>query len=710
MLLIARFLLLVSLAVTASCQNQFALHFAHGGNFIVAEPELPGPDQGLTVACWFRSAERLLKPVSLVAIQSEQKKDEDRGLFTLALSGSSLRFTLHNAEGQTLSFAGLGKWCDNRWHRAVATWEGSTISIYVDGRQLIQEVADGFAPLATTEHVLTVGPLAMRKARKRLRFDGCIGGVQMWARGLSAAEVIAEDLPAGCIASYPLLAQEPVDELQNEMGGDAVGDLTDELVSSGWLRTRLWTDHEAAGADVLDVYSYDLAEVVNRSGRHVLVSDAKLKRVGVLWQDLQAGAIAVTWIDQELLSHETYELSSEAGMRLAGGTSDDAGSIYYLTVQDAPGNRAADFEVAAVMHKAKPDGSGAIQRALDVSKSGVNIYDFSSGVLRSASLRYSRGIIGAVLPRRMHMSGDGLRHQGAIALTFSAKDLKLTKNHGQTSGHSMANLLTVNKKGDFLALDLGDNYPRGVHLHEFDKSKRTSRLVFTFKTRHATSAKNGYPVYEEISGGGRTFYKWSNDNAVYTELGGIVENKRSYTIVFSTDQGRDGRVLDNSRAFGGCDDPRNLALVHVVKDFGRARGGSEISDALMASLPRKPIAETGGYFDFSGRWHKQRVVGVTWLTNYEAGEGAHAPQLIPREDGNILILWEKSGGAASMRAMVIEPDGTVAQGEFALPFRTKLNRQDRALAIGGRTYFLATDPGIERRPADTSVRLYFLRN
>ena len=130
----------------------------------------------------------------------------------------------------------------------------------------------------------------------------------------------------------------------------------------------------------------------------------------------------------------------------------------------------------------------------------------------------------------------------------------------------------------------------------------------------------------------------------------------------------------------------------------------------MASLPRKPVAETGGYFDFSGRWHKQRVVGVTWLTNYEAGEGAHAPQLIPREDGNILILWEKSGGAASMRAMVIEPDGSLVQGEFALPFRTKLNRQDRVLAIDGRTYFLATDPGIERRPADTSVRLYFLRN
>jgi hypothetical protein len=130
----------------------------------------------------------------------------------------------------------------------------------------------------------------------------------------------------------------------------------------------------------------------------------------------------------------------------------------------------------------------------------------------------------------------------------------------------------------------------------------------------------------------------------------------------------------------------------------------------MASLPRKPVVETGGYFDFSGRWHKQRVVGVTWLTKYAAGEGAHAPLLVARDDGNILVLWEKTGGDASLRAMLIEPDGSVVQEEFALPFSTKLNRQDRVLTMGARTYLLASDGGGDRRRGDEQSRLYFLRN
>jgi len=144
--------------------------------------------------------------------------------------------------------------------------------------------------------------------------------------------------------------------------------------------------------------------------------------------------------------------------------------------------------------------------------------------------------------------------------------------------------------------------------------------------------------------------------------------------------------------------------VRVVKDFGRARGGSEISNALMASLPRKAKAETGGYFDFSGRWHKQRVVGVTWLTNYKTGEAAHAPQLLQRANGNVLIVWEKTGDEAGLRAMEIKSDGKVITEEFLLPVLTKLNRQDRVLKIGKHTYILAGDRG------GSEPRLFFVKD
>jgi len=69
----------------------------------------------------------------------------------------------------------------------------------------------------------------------------------------------------------------------------------------------------------------------------------------------------------------------------------------------------------------------------------------------------------------------------------------------------------------------GDNFPRGVNLHRFPIdgvwSGKPSRVVYNFKTRHGdkptSPAGKSYPYYGDISGGGKNFYKWSNDNDVY---------------------------------------------------------------------------------------------------------------------------------------------------------------------------------------------------
>ena len=48
------------------------------------------------------------------------------------------------------------------------------------------------------------------------------------------------------------------------------------------------------------------------------------------------------------------------------------------------------------------------------------------------------------------------------------------------------------------------------------------------------------------SGNGKTFYKWSNDNGTYTELGGVVEGRASYSVFFSTDRSPEGGVAPSS--------------------------------------------------------------------------------------------------------------------------------------------------------------------
>jgi hypothetical protein len=304
----------------------------------------------------------------------------------------------------------------------------------------------------------------------------------------------------------------------------------------------------------------------------------------------------------------------------------------------------------------------------------------------------------------MYKSGDGLNHQGAIAVVFSARDPAMFKNFGQITGHSFGNLVTVNSRGEFLGIDLGDCYPRGIHLHKFTSRKKTSRLVFTYKTAHATSPRNDSPVYEQISTGGKTFYQWSNDNNTYTELGGAVEGRLSYSVIFSTDRSLEGRVLDNSRAIRGCDDPRDLAMIRVIKDFDRAPGGITKGDAILAGIPEGTTVETGGFFNFAGKWSPQRVAGVIWLTKHRQGEEAHAPQPFRLPDGTILILWEKTGpdGPAVCSTRVTEA-GKIVSTASRPGLELRFNREGHMIALGDCVYLLATEK------ATGNTRLCFVR-
>merc|ERR1712032_925784 len=100
----------------------------------------------------------------------------------------------------------------------------------------------------------------------------------------------------------------------------------------------------------------------------------------------------------------------------------------------------------------------------------------------------------------MHKAPDGLNHQGGIAVVLDAETLSVVKNNGQTSGHSFENSLSVSESGEFVSVDLGDNFPRGVHLHKFDDNGMKSKVVYTFKTKHGTTNKSPagktYPRYD----------------------------------------------------------------------------------------------------------------------------------------------------------------------------------------------------------------------
>lgn len=155
------------------------------------------------------------------------------------------------------------------------------------------------------------------------------------------------------------------------------------------------------------------------------------------------------------------------------------------------------------------------QAALPTDKDSLNVYNFDT-----CNMAISGKFLGVMLSRKMTQSSDGLNHQGGYACVVNCDTLAVTKQFGQTSGHSFSNSLTVRSDGKFSGMDLGDNYPRGVNQWNFTPDKLDSRVVYAFKTFHGTESKSpagvSYPAYNEISTGTKKFFKWSNDNKTYT--------------------------------------------------------------------------------------------------------------------------------------------------------------------------------------------------
>ena len=420
-------------------------------------------------------------------------------------------------------------------------------------------------------------------------------------------------------------------------------------------------------------------------------------RPGVVWQDQRTHEVFVTWLsDTRPGDFETSSLPNIADGRLGGAFSEPDGTITLLLVEGGDG-RNTNTARAVVVLKAGPNGQETRRNSLDAGPDALNVVDFEGDDRQNHSVMQRSGNrIGVLLARTIHRTPDGLNHQSGGAFLLDAETLQRVTDVSQTSGHSWGSVLQAASPGQFLAMDLGDNYPRGVHLHRLTDDGLQSRVVFTLKTLHGeqavTPAGETYPIYPEASGDGHTYYQWSNDNRTYTELGGMAETPQGIVSVFATERS----LLDNSRVGADWNETRELAMVRVRSDFEQAapgRGPHWVTDDLVRSAG-EPAAE-GRFYSFNGGDSPQRVAGVVFLTALGADESATRPKLHRTADG-LLALYEvwrtvRAGeGFADTyldtRAMRLGDDGLPVAGQAASLGRgVRLSNRDDAFALAGGT-------------------------
>ena len=97
-------------------------------------------------------------------------------------------------------------------------------------------------------------------------------------------------------------------------------------------------------------------------------------------------------------------------------------------------------------------------------------------------------------------------------------------------------------------MEMGDQYPRGVTMWKMKTDKTLNlKTVYGVKVKHGEKANPfGNKEFEPYlkSSDGTQFYKWSNDNQVYSELGskGFYEYDDGFVVFFLGEQ----PALDNA--------------------------------------------------------------------------------------------------------------------------------------------------------------------
>lgn len=219
-------------------------------------------------------------------------------------------------------------------------------------------------------------------------------------------------------------------------------------------------------------------------------------------------------------------------------------------------------------------------------------------------------------------------------------------------------------------------------------------------TLRKLSPSTGQPAPEWLNQGVYVYVRAgekSGGNYTFTSLGGVVASQRGYTVVFTSEK--------NNHTAAGRDgwqspvvEPRNLGLVHVVRDFD-TRQRNEFSVHNLIDVQQNGIVDSQGAtsglisrLDKSD--HRFRSAGVVWLTNLPNGVSAERPKVVNLGGNESILLWEEwtySGQQLSWqstKAMLIDEYGSVLRPAVTINSRLNPSGADVPFEMNGRAAWI----------------------
>ena len=187
-----------------------------------------------------------------------------------------------------------------------------------------------------------------------------------------------------------------------------------------------------------------------------------------------------------------------------------------------------------------------------------------------------------------------------------------------------------------------------------------------------------YPVYDEISSPETTFYKWSNDNKVYTELSATVEVDDGYLVFFLGES----PSLDNSLTGEEVNAPRNVGYTKVTKD-------------LTSKLSAGGVEE-GGFYTYGGSWSTLNNEGISWISDFRSKTSTLSRlKTFKISSTRILLmfeLWDPSNYVGTY-FRIVDENGSPLTEITELCHQLRLLRSDDVFVNSGNGFFINGEDG-----------------
>ena len=134
-------------------------------------------ESGVTVAGWF-------KPTTINGTRTLiRKRDKDTSSFALVLNGGKFQFVASFGNGRAASVTAPSKASAGVFQHVAATYDGSTLRLYVDGIEVSSFDVAGAIPLGA-------GPLLIGNDGSERRFNGTVDTHAFATHALTADEVL----------------------------------------------------------------------------------------------------------------------------------------------------------------------------------------------------------------------------------------------------------------------------------------------------------------------------------------------------------------------------------------------------------------------------------------------------------------------------------------------------------------------------------------